>query len=106
MTDTVSSTGATPDITGGTGTTPPSVEAFRAEALDFLEANASRKETQRRFVWGEGSDEVALFDEESRERELEVLRRAQAWRATKFDAGFGWITGPPEYGGHALSHAH
>ncbi len=57
-------------------------------------------------MWGEGSDRVALFDEKTRERELEDLTRAQEWRATKFDAGFGWITGPAQYGGRELTNAH
>ncbi len=98
MTDTVTAERSTPS--------PPSVEAFAAEARDFLDANAPRKEEQRRFVWGEGTDTVALFDERARQRELDELEKAKAWRATKFDAGFGWITGPPEYGGRGLSHAH
>src|SRR3954468_3110083 len=83
-----------------------SQDEFRQEALDFLEANAKLKEEERAFKWGEGSDKVALFDEKSRERELEELRVAQDWRAKKFDAGFGWITGPKEYGGRELSAAY
>ncbi|MFM8387657.1 MAG: acyl-CoA dehydrogenase family protein, partial [Actinomycetota bacterium] len=30
----------------------------------------------------------------------------KAWRRKKFDAGFGWITGPTEYGGAGLTPAH
>ncbi len=30
------------------------------------------------------------------------LAAARAWAQTVFDAGFGWITGPPEYGGRGL----
>jgi alkylation response protein AidB-like acyl-CoA dehydrogenase len=82
------------------------LEAFEAEARAFLDANASRKQEAKAFVWGEGSDAVALFDEDSREHEREMLAKAQTWRATKFDAGFGWITGPKAYGGRELSHAH
>jgi acyl-CoA dehydrogenase len=82
------------------------LEQFEAEARAFLDANAPRKQEEQAFVWGEGSDKVALFDEKARERELEDLRRAQAWRATKFDAGFGWVTGPKQYGGRELPHAY
>ncbi len=81
-------------------------EAFEAEARAFLDANAARKEARKAFVWGEGSDSVALFEEKDAERELAELARAQAWRATKFDAGFGWITGPKPYGGRELPHAY
>jgi acyl-CoA dehydrogenase len=47
-----------------------------------------------------------MFEEKDRDTELADVRRAQAWRATKFDAGFGWITGPREYGGRELSNAY
>ena len=53
-------------------------------------------------MWGEGSDKVSLFDEKAREREREELARNQEWRAAKFDAGFGWISGPTQFGGREL----
>ncbi len=79
-----------------------SEQDFVAEATAFLEANAKPKETEKKFVWGEGSDKVALFDERSRDAELRLLAEAQAWRAKRDDAGFGWITGPEELGGRGL----
>ena len=85
----------------------PSVEEFRDEAKAFLDANAEVRETDDRpFVWGEGDDDVSLFEEIDREVELEQLAAAKAWRAKRFDAGFGWITGPTEYGGRELTSAH
>ena len=87
-----------------TETTPRSpLEAFEAEARDFLDANAAKKEAERKFVWGEGSDKVAMFEERNRTDENNDLRKACEWRAKKFDAGFGWITGPVEYGGRELA---
>ena len=86
-----------PDIT---------LEQFEAEAENFLDANASLKAEEKKFVWGEGSDKVTLFDEKTRKNEREELAKAQAWRQTKFDAGFGWITGPSEYGGRELPQAY
>ena len=83
-----------------------SLQAFAKEAGDFLDANAPRKQAERKFVWGEGSDKVAMFEERSRTDERNDLQRACAWRGKKFDAGFGWITGPVEYGGRGLSGAH
>ena len=83
-----------------------SLEAFEQEARAFLAGHASRREEERAFVWGQGSDKVTLFDEKARDREREELEKAKEWRATKFDAGFGWITGPSAYGGRELSHAH
>ena len=40
-----------------------SVEAFTQQAREFLERNAERKEAAKAFVWGEGSDNVAMFEE-------------------------------------------
>jgi alkylation response protein AidB-like acyl-CoA dehydrogenase len=85
----------------------PSVDEFRDEAKAFLDANAEVRETDDRpFVWGEGDDDVSLFEEIDREVELEQLAEAKAWRAKRFDAGLGWITGPAEFGGRELTTAH
>ena len=65
------------------------LEQFDKEARTFLDDHAERKEEEKAFKWGEGSDKVALFDERTRESERQQLAEAQAWRAEKFDAGFG-----------------
>jgi alkylation response protein AidB-like acyl-CoA dehydrogenase len=83
-----------------------SIDEFRADVTSFLKANADEKAAEQRFVWGEGSDRVELFEERDRETELAALAAAQAWRATRFDHGFGWITGPERYGGRALPAAY
>ncbi len=82
------------------------LEVFEKEARDFLDANATRKEAEKAFVWGEGSDKVAMFEEKDRDTELADVRRACEWRAQKFDAGFGWISGPAQFGGRELPHAY
>ena len=82
------------------------LEEFENSARAFLEANASRKETDKKFVWGEGSDKVAMFEEKDKDQETRDVAKACAWRQAKFDAGFGWITGPTEYGGAGLTTAH
>ncbi len=85
----------------------PSVEEFRDEVKAFLDANAELRETDDRpFEWGEGDDDVSLFEEIDREVERKQLVEAKAWRAKRFDAGFGWITGPAEFGGRELTSAH
>jgi acyl-CoA dehydrogenase len=87
----------------------PTVDEFREEAHAFLDANADRKpETtgDQKFVWGEGDDDVAVLEEKSREDELAEVVEAKVWKAKRYDAGFGWITGPVEYGGRALTQAH
>ncbi len=82
------------------------LDTFRAEALDFLNANASLKAEASKFVWGEGPDDPSLFEETDREKEKEELAKAQEWRAKKYDAGFGWIVGKEEWGGRGLTRQH
>src|SRR5918992_1319143 len=78
-----------------------SKEEFRTEALTFLEANATRRR-EASGAWGEGPDRVGLFPERTPEEDEAELAAAKAWRARVYDAGFGWIAGPPEYGGRGL----
>ncbi len=82
------------------------LEAFEENARAFLEANSTRKETDKKFVWGEGQDKVAMFEEKDKDTETRDVAAACAWRQAKFDAGFGWITGPETYGGAGLTSAH
>ena len=79
---------------------------FRAEAIEFLDGHASRRGEAKEFVWGEGSDNVSILEEKTAEQEAAEMRAAKEWKATEFDAGFGWITGPEEYGGRALPTAY
>ncbi len=81
------------------------LEQFRSEATDFLNQNATLKAEVSEFVWGEGPDDPALFETVDREQERKELSQAQQWRAKKFDAGFGWITGDPKLGGRGLARA-
>lgn len=85
-----------------------SLEQFEQEVARFLERNASprRIDEDSRFVWGEGDDSVAMFEEIDPEEERRNLASAKEWRGTRFDAGLGWITGPTDYGGRGLSPAH
>ena len=87
-------------------TTPITVEQFAEKARAFLDQHAEKKERERAFVWGEGSDNVAMFEERDRDAEMEIVRQAKHWQSTRFDNGFGWITGPTEYGGSGLTPAH
>jgi alkylation response protein AidB-like acyl-CoA dehydrogenase len=97
-------------VTDTTATAPPVVPdlgAWKEQILAFLEAHAERRVHQQGgFRWGVGSDRVALFSEPDRAEEAQVIAAARAWRRTVFDAGFGWITGPSEYGGRGLPATH
>lgn len=78
-----------------------SEEEFVKEATEFLEANAAPRVAVN-SGWGEGSDEVAILEEKDRAEELEELEAARKWASTRFEAGFGWITGPVSLGGRNL----
>jgi acyl-CoA dehydrogenase len=78
---------------------------FEHEALAFLEASASfRVEVTQ--AWGEGSDEVSVLPERTPEEERADLDAARAWAQRRFDAGFGWLTGPEALGGRGLPRAY
>lgn len=79
----------------------PTAEQFEREVRAFLDANAARRPKER-FVWGQGSDAVGLLPERTPEEEVAELETARNWARTVFDAGFGWITGPVQYGGRGL----
>jgi len=75
---------------------------FRNEARAFLGDNAERR-VEQKFMWGEGSDRVGLLEEKTPEEEAVEVAAGKKWKAKEFDAGFGWITGPEEFGGRALT---
>ena len=79
-----------------------SINEFRAAAIEFLRENAEEKPPERKFVWGEGSEKVAIFEECDPNIERALLSEARKFVAKRFDAGFGWITGPSRYGGREL----
>jgi alkylation response protein AidB-like acyl-CoA dehydrogenase len=96
-----SATGESQSATGAV-TDSISPAQFESDVRSFLEANAPKR-SEETFAWGEGSDSVGLFPERTPEQDAEELARARAWARTVFDAGFGWITGPVDYGGRGLS---
>ncbi|MEY4372335.1 MAG: hypothetical protein RL219_1104 [Actinomycetota bacterium] len=76
--------------------------AFVAEATAFLEANAERRQAAESFTWGRGPEVRLMGKDDDDPRAL--IAEARAWRAKVFDAGFGWIGGPKEYGGGGRHH--
>jgi alkylation response protein AidB-like acyl-CoA dehydrogenase len=83
----------------------PTEEVFAAEARSFLDAHLARRPAAT-IEWGRGSDDVSLFPERTADEEVAELQAAKTWARTAFDAGFGWITGPVQYGGRGLPRAY
>ena len=81
------------------------LDEFCAEARAFLDAHA---EPVDRSIgrWGEGSDAVGAYQMRDGEEDRAQIERAREWRRTKYDGGFGWISGPRRYGGRELSLQH
>lgn len=78
---------------------------FAAEVRAFLDAHAERP-ADTEFHWGEGDDRLAYFSSEPPEVEARAVEAAREWQRTRFEHGFGWITGPSEYGGRGLTPIH
>ncbi|WP_020108354.1 acyl-CoA dehydrogenase family protein [Nocardia sp. 348MFTsu5.1] len=76
------------------------LDDFRKEAEGFLRNHVSPRPKGGRpgGVLGDGDDRVSLF----RGATTAEADEAREWRRTVFDAGFGWISGPEEFGGRGL----
>jgi alkylation response protein AidB-like acyl-CoA dehydrogenase len=74
---------------------------FAAEAIDFLASHAPRRAPES-HEWGRGSEHLTIFHETSGDEERADAEAAKAWQATKWRAGFGWITGLVDHGGRGL----
>jgi len=53
-------------------------------------------------AWGEGDPDLAVFRSMSHEAELELLDKVRTYRKARFDAGYGALTLPAEFGGAGL----
>ncbi|MHA6758264.1 acyl-CoA dehydrogenase family protein [Streptacidiphilus sp. PAMC 29251] len=89
-------------------TARPTLDAFLAEADQWLaERYPKAADTGRgRFAWGEGSDEVRVFQEPDPVEEADALPAIRQWRSDLWQSGYGWISGPTEYGGAGLPSAY
>ncbi|MDT5194919.1 MAG: hypothetical protein QOH20_1673, partial [Mycobacterium sp.] len=77
-------------------------EAFTESAHRFLAAHAEPARAPT-ATWGSGSDRVSYFASGSPEQEQEAVQAARRWQGLRYDHGWGWITGPRQYGGLELS---
>lgn len=85
---------------------PDDFQEFARQAREFLDAHAARAGERASFRWGEGDDTVAYFSADSPEVEERTLHAARDWQRTRYENGFGWISGPADYGGQGLSPVH
>jgi alkylation response protein AidB-like acyl-CoA dehydrogenase len=83
------------------------LEDFLQQAEGWLAARYTVGEAgQRRFTWGEGDDEVRVFQEPDPVAEADALPAIRRWRQELWDHGYGWIDGPASYGGAGLPTAY
>jgi acyl-CoA dehydrogenase len=83
------------------------MEDFVAEVRAFLEAHATRLPVDDGAVeWGRGEDSIAYFPDDPPDVDERKVTAAREWQKTRYDNGFGWITGPAEYGGRGLTSVH
>jgi acyl-CoA dehydrogenase len=72
--------------------------AFQQSARRFLAAKAAPRADGPR-QWGQGSDHVRYFGGGTPDEERASVDAARAWQRTRYEHGWGWITGPARYGG-------
>ena len=78
---------------------------FEQECRTFLSANAApivRTSAQ----WGVGDDTIGSYAPISAEADRIKVQEAKRWKALEYDAGFGWLSGPTQFGGGGLSAEH
>jgi acyl-CoA dehydrogenase len=85
---------------------PNEMDGFIHSVREFLDSSAEPRGTGPEIEWGSGSDRIAYFSAEPPEVAAEKVRAGRDWQRRKFEAGFGWITGPREYGGAELTSVH
>ena len=86
-------------------TDTPEIGAYVATARSWLAARLKPAPAEL-TGWGEGSDDVSVFHALTFEEEKALLDGAMAWQQEKFDAGYGAITWPAEFGGAGLDSEH
>lgn len=77
----------------------PDFDTFVDEARTWLAGAAPRREER---AWGEGSDSVAVFENWTLEQERTQTDLIRRYEQARFDAGWGPLTWPEEYGGRSL----
>ncbi|MET7770886.1 acyl-CoA dehydrogenase family protein [Nocardia sp. NPDC005366] len=93
--------------TDDTVTEKPDLEAFRTDAAAWLAEHLEPKpRSSGKRPWGVGSDSLAVFHQLTFEEERDLLQANLDWQQKKYDAGYGALTWPVEYGGRGLPGAY
>lgn len=82
-------------------TAPMALDELLDDATAFLESTLPRRSAVEGFAWGRGSDRIAVIPE-APSTDDPAIDEARKYLAARFDAGFGYLTGPVEHGGRAL----
>ncbi|MFI6284198.1 acyl-CoA dehydrogenase family protein [Streptomyces sp. NPDC051018] len=83
-----------------------SLDTYLEAAGAWLRAHAEPRGASRELEWGRGPDGVFLFRDTSPEEERAGIEALKEWQRAKFDAGYGAISRPAEYGGAGLPRAY
>jgi alkylation response protein AidB-like acyl-CoA dehydrogenase len=79
------------------------LDDFASDARGWLASVAAPRSAAE---WGVGSDSVAVFENWTAEEERAETDRIRAYEQAKFDAGWGALSWPEEYGGQGLPTAY
>ena len=82
------------------------IEQFESEAQSFLESNAAQAGGGEEVRLGRGLRLGVAVRRARPPARAGAAGRGQGVAGKKFDAGFGWITGPSAYGGRELPDAY
>ncbi|MFI1460235.1 acyl-CoA dehydrogenase family protein [Nocardia carnea] len=77
----------------------PDLTEFTEQARAWLADTAAPRTAS---TWGAGDDSVAVFENWTAAEERRHTDRIRAYEQAKFDAGWGALTWPAEYGGRGL----
>ena len=80
---------------------PAHLEAWRAEVRAWL-ATVAEPKTEEVFEWGVGDPRLQIFLAMSHDEEVAFLDRVRDYRRKRYDAGYGAIALPEEFGGAGL----
>jgi alkylation response protein AidB-like acyl-CoA dehydrogenase len=82
---------------------PPPLDEFTAAARAWLSTMAAPRRAEQ---WGVGPDSVAVFENWTEEEERAETGWIRGYERAKYDAGWGALTWPEEYGGRNLPMAY